>query len=216
MASLSGDKRMMEEFDQNRDIHLATASHIFDIPPDLVDAEMRRKAKGVNFGIIYGISAFGLSVNLGIARNYAQDIISRYLKTYPGVQDFMGSTIEYARQNGFVETMMRRRRYLRNVNSRNHTMRSADERVAINSPVQGSAAEMIKIAMIRIQDWMRKERLRSRMILQVHDELVFEVHREEIRTMEKNITDLMRNALPLKVPVVVTTGVGASWLEAHR
>jgi DNA polymerase-1 len=176
---------------------------------------MRRNAKMVNFGIIYGISAFGLSERLNIARKEAAEIIHQYFVKYPDIKAYMDSTIESARRNGYVETMMKRRRYLRDINSGNATIRSFAERNAINAPIQGTAADMIKIAMINIFIDMEMLKLKSRMIMQVHDELVFDVHRDEVETLRSIVATGMQNAIHLDVPVLVEMNTGRNWLEAH-
>ena len=216
MASLSGDPGMMEAFEAGHDIHSITAARVFGVELEDVIPDMRRTAKMVNFGIIYGISAFGLSQRLGtISRSEASDIIEEYWRQYPKVKEYMESTITYAQEHGYVETVTGRRRYLRDINSRNGTVRSAAERTAINTPIQGSAADMIKIAMVTIDKELREGGYRSRMILQVHDELVFDLHRDEHDTVIPLVERGMREALPLKVPIVVETGTGENWLAAH-
>ncbi len=215
MAAFAEDKSMIEAFENGRDIHATTASKIFGVPLDNVDGDMRRKAKTANFGIIYGISAFGLSQRLGIPRREAADIIDAYFAEFPSVKAYMDRVINQAREHEYVETILGRRRYLRDINSKNATMRGFAERNAINAPIQGSAADMIKVAMINIHRWMKKENLRSRMILQVHDELVFDVHREEMGIMEKLIPEFMKTAVTLPVPMEVGLGFGENWLEAH-
>jgi DNA polymerase-1 len=169
----------------------------------------------VNFGIVYGISAFGLSERLNIPRFEAKDIIEQYFAQYPGVKKYMDQNIQFARDNGFVETMMGRRRYLRDINSSNHTMRSFAERNAINAPIQGSSADMIKIAMIRIFDEMAAAKLKSKMIMQVHDELIFDAHKSELEILKPMVEEGMKNAIKMKVPVVVDMNTGSNWLEAH-
>ncbi|MGB3464818.1 MAG: DNA polymerase I, partial [Cyclobacteriaceae bacterium] len=201
MASLSGDESMTEAFRNGKDIHANTASKVFGVPLDEVEPGMRRKAKEVNFGIIYGISAFGLSQNLNISRSEASDIIEAYFKEFPAVKEFMDESINKARELEYVETILGRRRYLRNINAKNYTMRGFDERNAINAPIQGSAADMIKIAMINIHNWMNKEQLRSRMIMQVHDELVFDAHKDELDLLKEKTVEFMTSAMPLKVPM---------------
>ena len=215
MASFSGDESMQQAFKEGRDIHANTASKVFKVPLDEVDSNMRRKAKEVNFGIIYGISAFGLSQNLNIPRGEASEIITAYFDEFPSVKTYMDTTIEKARKDEYVETILGRRRYLRNINSKNFTMRGFDERNAINAPIQGSAADIIKVAMIDIHRWMKKEKLRSKMIMQVHDELVFETHIDELELMKTEVANKMQNALKLEVPLLVEVGVGQNWLEAH-
>ncbi|GHB30880.1 DNA polymerase I [Mongoliitalea lutea] len=215
MAEFSKDESMLEAFKNGRDIHAATAAKIFQVPLEEVTSDMRRKAKTANFGIIYGISAFGLSQRLGIPRGEAKEIIDAYFKEFPAVKSYMDSCIEKARKDEFVETILGRRRYLRDINSRNMTMRGFAERNAINAPIQGSAADMIKVAMIHVYQWMKQEKLKSKMILQVHDELVFDAYKDELELLQKEIPRLMADAVKLAVPVVVETGVGKDWLEAH-
>jgi DNA polymerase-1 len=176
---------------------------------------MRRKAKEVNFGIMYGIGAFGLKTRLEISQTEAKDIIDTYFRKYPGIKYYIDNTIKFAREKGYVETILGRRRYFKNINSKNGTLRQFEERAAINMPIQGTAAEMIKIAMIRIQDEIEKHQLDAKMILQVHDELLFELPNAEVNLMKKIIDENMQKALDLEVPIVVDIGVGKSWFEAH-
>lgn len=216
IAELSGDVGMIEAFQSGLDIHSATASKVYNIPLEEVTSDMRRNAKMVNFGIIYGISAFGLSERLNIPRKEAAGIIENYFEKYPRIKAYMDESIEIAREKGYVETIMGRRRYLRDINSSNHTVRGFAERNAINAPIQGSAADMIKIAMINIHSDIKQKNLRSKMLLQVHDELVFDVHKDEVDVVKAIVTDRMRNAMPsLKVPMEIGMGTGANWLEAH-
>ncbi len=216
MASLSEDPGMMEAFEAGHDIHTITAARVYGLELEDVQPEMRRTAKMVNFGIIYGISAFGLSQRLGtVSRTEASEIIEEYWRQYPKVKDYMESTVEFAQEHGYVETVTGRRRYLRDINSRNATVRGAAERTAINTPIQGTAADMIKIAMVTVDRALREGGYRSRMILQVHDELVFDLHREEQDEVIPLVEAGMREALPLKVPVVVESGTGDNWLAAH-
>ncbi|WP_101444770.1 DNA polymerase I [Pontibacter ramchanderi] len=215
MADFSGDPTMKEAFRNGLDIHASTASKVFHVPLDQVDSEMRRKAKTINFGIIYGISAFGLSERLGIPRREAADIIEAYFQEFPAVKEYMDSAIEKAREHEYVETLLGRRRYLRDINSRNATVRGFAERNAVNAPIQGTAADIIKIAMINIHEYLRHENLNTRMILQVHDELLFDAPKEEVDIVTPKIVELMTNALPLSVPMEVGLGVGKNWLEAH-
>jgi DNA polymerase I len=215
IAELSKDAGMQEAFKQGLDIHTATAAKVYGIEPEAVTSEMRRNAKMVNFGIIYGISAFGLSERLSIPRKEAANIIQQYFMKYPGIKDYMDHSIEIARQKGFVETIMGRRRYLRDINSANAIVRGFAERNAINAPIQGSAADMIKIAMINIHGELCSRKLKSKLLLQVHDELVFDVHKSEIEIVKPLIEDLMKNALSMEVPVEVGIGTGANWLQAH-
>ncbi|MEQ9466781.1 MAG: DNA polymerase I [Ekhidna sp.] len=215
MAAFSKDASMMNAFKEGRDIHATTAAKVFGVDVDNVEPNMRRKAKEVNFGIIYGISAYGLSQNLNISRGEAQEIIDSYFKEFPNVKKYMDATIEKAKKDEYVETILGRRRYLRNINSRNFTMRGFDERNAINAPIQGSAADIIKIAMINIHKWMKEERMNSKMIMQVHDELVFDMHKDEHEILVSKVEDFMKNAYPLEVPMEIGIGIGENWLEAH-
>ena len=215
IAHLSRDTGMIEDFNLGLDIHAATAAKVYGIQLGEVTKEMRRNAKMVNFGIIYGISAFGLSERLNIPRKEAADIIYQYFVKYPGIKAYMDSTIESARRLGYVETMMKRRRYLRDITSGNATIRSFAERNAINAPIQGTAADMIKIAMIDIFREMEQLQLKSKMTLQVHDELVFDVHKDETETLKPIVLKGMQNAIRLDVPVLVEMNTGKNWLEAH-
>ena len=214
-ASFAKDEHMIEAFRNGRDIHTTTASKVFKVNSDEVDANMRRKAKAVNFGLIYGMSAFGLSERLKVPRSEAKEIMESYFEEFSAIKEYMDMIIAQAHEVGYVETITGRRRYLRDINSRNYTLRSYAERNAINAPIQGSAADIIKVAMIRIDQWLQKENLKSKMILQVHDELVFDVHRDELKLVKPKIEKLMKEALPLKVPMEVEIGVGQNWLEAH-
>ena len=215
IASMSGDEAMKEAFRQGLDIHTATAANIYKVALGEVDRDMRRNAKSVNFGIVYGISAFGLSENLGIPRKEAAEIIDTYFATFPGIKMYMDSTMASAREKGYVETLMGRRRIIRDINSANGVMRGFAERNAINAPIQGSAADMIKIAMINIYNEILKRGLKSRMTMQVHDELVFDAYKPEVEQVKQIVGDLMRNALPLDVPVEVEMNTGDNWLAAH-
>jgi len=215
IASMSNDEAMKEAFRQGLDIHTATAANIYNVPLEQVDRDMRRNAKSVNFGIVYGISAFGLSENLGIPRKEAAEIIDTYFATFPGIKKYMDSTMASAREKGYVETLMGRRRIIRDINSANGVMRGFAERNAINAPIQGSAADMIKIAMINIYNEFQKRKLLSRMTMQVHDELVFDVYKPEVDQVKQIVGDLMRTALPLDVPVEVEMNTGDNWLAAH-
>lgn len=215
MASFSKDESMIEAFRQKRDIHAATAAKIFKVPIEQVDSEMRRRAKTANFGIIYGISAFGLAQRLNIPRKEATELINAYFTEFPAVKQYMDDIVHNAREREYVETILKRRRYLRDINSRNFTQRGFAERNAINAPIQGSAADLIKIAMIKIHNWLKKSGLRSKMILQVHDELVFDVYRSEQEVMRAKVKELMESAFTLEVPLEVEVGVGQNWLQAH-
>ena len=215
IAEISKEENMLEAFSQGIDIHTATAAKVYGIGIEEVDGTQRRNAKAVNFGIIYGQSAFGLSQNLGIPRKEAAEIIEQYFAQYPGIKRYMSDTMNFARENGFVETIMGRRRYLRDINSANQTVRGFAERNAINAPIQGSAADMIKIAMINIHREMKAQNLQSTMTMQVHDELVFDVLKTEKDVMRGIIQDKMANAIKLTVPIVVEIGEGENWLAAH-
>lgn len=214
-AAFAKDATMIEAFRTGRDIHTTTAAKVFKVPIEQVDPNMRRKAKEVNFGILYGSTAFGLAQNLGISRSEAAEIISSYFAEFPSIKRYMDDSINLAREQGYVETILGRRRYLRDINSRNITTRGFAERNAINAPIQGSAADIIKIAMVNIQHWIEKEKLQTRMIMQVHDELVFDVHKDEADHVKENVVKLMKNAVALEVPMEVEAGIGQNWLEAH-
>jgi DNA polymerase-1 len=216
IAEISQDKAMLEAFQQGLDIHTATAAGVYGVPLSEVTSSQRRNAKTVNFSIIYGAGATNLSRQLGIKRTEATELIENYFKQYQGLQRYMHETVEFAQKNGYVTTLVGRKRGLRDINSRNSLARSNAERMAINTPIQGSAADMIKMAMISIQAALEKENLRSKMILQVHDELVFDVYKPELDKVKALVKDLMINALPkLNVPILVEIGVGDNWLEAH-
>lgn len=217
VAAISGDENLIQAFRDKKDIHTATAALIFSVAEGDVTKEMRYKAKSVNFGIIYGQSAFGLSENLKISRAEAKEIIDNYKKQFPKIQQYMDDTIAYCKTNGYVQTLMGRKRYLSDINSANFTVRGFAERNAINSPIQGSAADMIKVAMITIHQKLSTEKFKTKMLLQVHDELVFDVHREELEKVKPIIIECMEHALllPNDVPVVAEMGIGENWLEAH-
>lgn len=217
VAAISGDKNMSDAFRQHKDIHTATAAKVYNVNEKDVTKEMRYKAKSVNFGIIYGQGAFGLADNLGISRTEAKQIIDNYKQQFSAIQKYMDDTINFARENGYVQTLMGRKRWLRDINSANFTVRGFAERNAINSPIQGTAADMIKLAMIKIHEAFLKHKFQSKMILQVHDELVFDALKEEMDDIKPVIIDCMQTALPLpnKVPVVAEIGAGKNWLEAH-
>ncbi len=215
MAHMSSDTSMIEAFNNGRDIHAETASKIFKVAPEEVSKDMRRKAKTANFGIIYGISSFGLSQRLKISRTEAKELIDGYFLNFPAVKAYMDASILKARQQGFVETLFGRRRYLPDINSKNANVRGLAERNAINAPIQGSAADIIKIAMVSIFNEMKKRRMKSRMLLQVHDELVFEAEKSELDELISLVKDKMEKAANLKVPLIADTGYGNNWLEAH-
>lgn len=215
IASVSQDAGMMEAFKEGLDIHTATAAKVFGVPLEQVDGDMRRKAKTVNFGIIYGISAFGLSQRIGISRTEAKEIIDSYFEQFPGIKNYMDDTIDFCRKNGYVKTIMGRRRYIADINSNNRTVVGFAERNAINAPIQGSAADMIKKAMIDIYGYLENSKFKSKMILQVHDELLFDVPKNELEELRPIIIEKMQNAMSLDVPVIVEAGTGNNWLEAH-
>jgi DNA polymerase-1 len=215
MAHLSKDKSMIADFLSGNDIHAATAAKIFGVDIKDVTREMRSRAKTANFGIIYGISSFGLSERLTIGRKEAKELIDGYFNSYPGVKIYMDESIGKARDAGYVTTMFGRKRYLRDIHSRNQVVRGNAERNAINAPIQGSAADIIKIAMVRIDERMRLERLKSKMILQVHDELIFEVLTSELEKLKDLVIYEMSNAVKLDVPLKVDWGTGNNWFEAH-
>ena len=215
IAEICKDEGLLAAFLNKEDIHTATASKIYNVEPGDVTDEMRRNAKTVNFGIIYGISAFGLSQRLNIPRKDAKYIIDQYFEKYPKVKTYMEDTIRHAKEKGYVETILGRRRYLRDINSQNATVRGFAERNAINSPIQGSAADMIKIAMIKIHRELKERNLLSKMVMQVHDELVFDVHKNEIDIVKPIVEENMKNTIPMKVPIEVEIGIGENWLKAH-
>ncbi|CCY38861.1 dNA polymerase I [Tannerella sp. CAG:118] len=215
MADLSGDQNMIDAFCSGEDIHAITASKIYKIPISEVSKDMRRKAKTANFGIIYGISVFGLSDRLNIPRSEAKELINGYFETYPHIKEYMNKSIDIAREKGYVETISGRKRMLPDINSKNAIVRGYAERNAINAPIQGSAADIIKIAMVRIYNRFEQEGLRSKMILQVHDELNFNVYTDEIEKVCNIVKEEMENAYKLKVPLIADSGIGKNWLEAH-
>ena len=215
IAALSGDEPMISAFKEGQDIHAATAAKVFGVELDAVDREMRSKAKAVNFGLMYGQSAFGLAANLGISRTEARDIIDEYFKQFPTIRAYMDKNIKFAKENGYVETIMGRRRYLRDINSSNQTVRGFAERNAINAPIQGSAADIIKVAMIDVHAAMTEKKMRSKLLLQVHDELVFDAHKDELEDLKNLVREKMVGAADLAVPMVVDMGEGQNWLEAH-
>ena len=217
VAAISADPNMCEAFQQGKDIHTATAAKVYNVPESEVTKEMRYKAKSVNFGIIYGQGAFGLADNLGIPRSEAKEIIDNYKKEFVGITTYMDETVKFAQQKGYVETLLGRKRWLKDINSSNFTVRGYAERNAVNSPIQGTAADMIKLAMIAIHQKIKDAGLESKMILQVHDELVFDALPAELDLLKPLILEGMKNALPLPngVPVEAELGVGENWLVAH-
>jgi DNA polymerase-1 len=216
MAAFAQDESMIEAFNQGRDIHATTAAKVFNVSLDEVTSDMRRKAKTVNFGIIYGVSAFGLSQQIAISRTEAKEIIDSYWREFPAIKQYMDSAVIKARDTGYCETILGRRRYLRDINAQNMVERGFAERNAINAPIQGSAADMIKVAMIKVNDFIKKEKLRSRMILTVHDELVFDAHRDELDLLKERVNDLMIHAIDFPVKMETGMGVGQNWLERIR
>jgi DNA polymerase-1 len=215
IAALSGDEGMKEAFKNGYDIHTATASKVFDVKLEDVDREQRSKAKAVNFGIAYGQGAFGLAENLNMSRGEAKEIIDNYFEQFPGIATYKEQSIAMAKEKGYAETLLGRRRYLPDINSRNFTVRGAAERNAINAPIQGSAADIIKLAMINLHRIFQKENFQSKMLLQVHDELVFDAHKSELETIIPIIRKEMETAHEIAVPLVVDINNGNNWLEAH-
>ena len=215
MAHLSQDQHMLAAFNNNYDVHAATAAKIYHKPIEEVTKDERRKAKTANFGIIYGISAFGLSERLNTSRREAKELIDNYFKEYPRIREYMDESIEKAREKGYIETILNRRRYLPDINSSNSVVRGYAERNAINAPIQGSAADIIKIAMVRIYKRFKEENMRSKMILQVHDELNFSVFPDEKEKVKNIVVEEMEKAYPLSVPLKSDYGWGKNWLEAH-
>ncbi len=215
MAHLSGDERLVEAFKQGKDVHSATAAEVFEVGLEEVNQEQRRRAKAINFGLMYGMSAFGLARQLSIGRDEAEDYISLYFNRYPGVKIYMDEMRKIAADQGYVETLYGRRLYLPEINSRNYNRRQYAERTAINAPMQGSAADLIKLAMIEVDHWLQKEAPDTLMILQVHDELVLEVPEADLETAEHKIVELMVGVADLRVPLEVDTGSGDNWKQAH-
>lgn len=215
IAALSQEDNMMKAFQNGEDIHAATASNIFNVASDKVTREQRSNAKTVNFGIIYGVSAFGLSQQTDLNRTESKELINTYYRTYPKLSDYIEDQKEFAREHGYVSTVMGRRRYLKDINAKNYVVRSAAERNAVNAPIQGSAADIIKMAMINIHKKMNEKSYKSKMLLQVHDELIFDVHKDELDELKKMIKHEMEHAYQLDVPLDVEIGVGANWFEAH-
>ena len=215
MAHLSGDKHMIEAFRNGEDIHASTAAKIYNVAIDKITSDMRRKAKTANFGIIYGISVFGLAERLNITRTEAKELIDGYFKTYPDIHNYMEESIRIAKEKGYVETIFKRKRYLPDINSHNAIVRGYAERNAINAPIQGSAADIIKIAMVKIFDRFEAENLKSKMILQVHDELNFNVYKDELEEVQRIVLEEMEGAVKLQVPLIADCGIGKNWLEAH-
>lgn len=214
LAHISQDERLKEAFVRNMDIHTKTAMDVFGVSEDEVDANMRRQAKAVNFGIVYGISDYGLSQNLHITRKEAAAFIEQYFEVFQGVRRYMDEIVKSAKQDGFVSTLLHRRRYLPDIHASNYNVRSFAERTAMNTPIQGTAADIIKLAMVQVAERLKAEGLRSRMLLQVHDELVFEVAPDELETMKTLVPEVMENAIELDVPLRADVSYGSDWYEA--
>ena len=215
IASLSKETTMIEAFKKGEDIHASTASKVFNVPLEEVTRDQRSNAKTVNFGIIYGVSAFGLSNQTDLSRTEAKELIDTYYKTYPKLRNYISDQIDFAREHGYVQTVLGRRRYLKDINGSNAIVRGAAERNAVNAPIQGSAADIIKIAMINIHKKLSEGNYKSKMLLQVHDELVFDIYKPELEDLKVMIKTEMENAYELLVPLDVELGIGKNWLEAH-
>jgi DNA polymerase-1 len=215
LAHLSGDPFLVETFRQDQDVHAATAAEIFHVSPGLVNPEMRRLAKVINFGIIYGMSAFGLAKELGIEPSVAQAYIANYFQKYHGVRDYIDASLEAAREKGYVTTLLNRRRYLPDIKNTNRNVRQFAERIAINAPIQGTAADLIKVAMIRIHRRLIQEKRKTRLILQIHDELLFEVPDPEMEAVRGIVKEEMEGVMKLVIPLKVEMGAGKNWAEAH-
>jgi DNA polymerase-1 len=215
IAALSKDPNMISAFKNNEDIHSSTAAKVFNVNLSEVTKEQRSNAKTVNFGIIYGVSAFGLSNQTTLNRTESKELIESYYSAYPELKNYISNQINFARENGYVETILGRKRYLKDINSRNPIVRGAAERNAVNAPVQGSAADIIKLAMIKIQNKIAERNFKSKMLVQVHDELVFEVHKNELEKMKSLIKNEMENVYQLGIPLKVDMDVGLNWFEAH-
>jgi DNA polymerase-1 len=215
MAHLSGDESLLRAFAEDRDIHQATAAEVFGLAPSQVTADQRRAAKAINFGLIYGMSAFGLARQLGIERGAAQQYVDLYFQRYPGVKRYMDETRVQAREQGYVETVFGRRLYLPDIRSRNNQLRQYAERSAINAPMQGTAADIIKRAMIDVHGWLRTRGDEARLVMQVHDELVLEVRQDAVERVEQELRQRMARGAELRVPLKVEVGRGANWDEAH-
>jgi DNA polymerase-1 len=214
LAHIAGDEKLIEAFQEDIDIHTKTAMEVFHVKADEVTSNMRRHAKAVNFGIVYGISDYGLSQSLGITRKEAGEFINRYLKSYPGVKDYMDEIVQDAKLKGYVTTLLHRRRYIPEITARNFNVRSFAERTAMNTPIQGSAADIIKKAMIEMADRLKMEGLQTRLLLQVHDELIFEAPKDEIEKLKEIVPDVMEHAVELKVPLKVDYAYGPTWFDA--
>ena len=215
LAHIADDKNMLEAFKNNVDIHTATAVNLFGANKDDIDPYLRSKAKAINFGIVYGKGEFSLAQDLNVTRKEAKEYIDGYFEKYQGIKNYMDTIVEKGKENGFVETIFGRRRYLPELKSSNFIARSQGERMAFNTPIQGSAADIIKIAMVKIYNALKENNLKSKLILQVHDELIIETHKDEVEIVKKLLTECMENAAKLNVPLVAEAGVGNTWYEAH-
>ncbi|MBQ6989426.1 MAG: DNA polymerase I, partial [Clostridia bacterium] len=216
LAHIAGDENMIEAFEEGQDIHTLTASQVFGVPPFAVTPEMRSSAKAVNFGIIYGISDFALAEDIGVSRKEAKEYIERYLESYPGVKQYMKDVVEKARETGFVETLFGRRRYIPDIKAKNFNLRSAAERIALNAPIQGTAADVIKLAMIKIHNRLKNDSPRSRMILQIHEELIVETPEEEVELVKRLVKEEMESVVSYRVTLEADAGVGKTWYEAKQ
>ena len=214
LASISNDINMIEAFKENKDIHTSTAAKVFDLPEEMISPSLRSRAKAVNFGIVYGIGAFSLSKDIGVTRKEADTYIKDYLKLYSGIDHYMKHTVEQAKSDGYVTTMFGRRRYLPELAASNHNLRAFGERVARNMPIQGTAADIIKIAMIKVYNRLKNEKMLSRLILQVHDELIVEAPENEAEKAAAILSEEMQNAVNLSVPLIADAGIGKTWYEA--
>jgi len=215
LAAICKDDALLKAFKSGEDIHQSTAALVFMVDPKDVSSDMRRKAKEVNYGILYGIGPFGLKTRLGIPQAHAKEIIELYFKTFKNVRNYIDDSVKKAQAKGYAETLLGRRRFLKNINSNNRVVRQFEERVAINMPIQGSGADMIKLAMIKIHSELEKRKAKTKMVLQVHDELLFDAHKDEVEELRPMIKEIMETAMPVDVPIVVDTGVGDNWLDAH-
>jgi len=215
MAHLSGDEHLTQAFREGADVHAATAAKIFGIPVSEVTREQRGMAKTANFGIMYGISSFGLAQRLHLSRSAAKELIEGYFASFPSIRSFIDSSIAFARENGYVQTLFGRRRYLPDIHARNATVRALAERNAVNAPIQGTSADIIKLAMIGVAARMKEAGLKSKMVLQIHDELLFDALPEELPQLEALVKDVMEHVITLSVPLTVECSAGANWLEAH-
>ena len=213
LAHISGDEKLIETFHQNIDIHTRTAAQIFHVPLDQVDSELRRRAKAVNFGIIYGISDFGLSRDTGVSRKEARRYIDNYLDSYPGVKKYMEDIVKFGQQHGYVETYLKRRRYLPDLNAKNKMQQAFARRMALNTPIQGTSADIIKLAMIKVFNQLKERELQAKLLLQVHDELVLEVPLAKVEEVAELLKDCMENACVLKVPLEVSLSIGRNWYD---